>query len=104
MFFNSWNRDHYVSNAFCFALSGLNISSIIYAFGGGYDSQICNLGGSLDRSGEVYQSTCGQLAVDFAFCGCSRPFLIQFAQDETNAKEPAKTVRLRQTTFQREAG
>ena len=92
MFYNGWNRDHYVGNAFAFATNGRAISCTLNAPGGFHDSTIAERGTIYGKLRDVFGNTGGRCVVDSAFCREMHPFSIKSAQDYQGSAHHAAEV------------
>lgn len=81
MFYNDWKHDHYVSNVFVFAPSGVIMECAINAPGAMHDSQIAEWGNIYCKREDVFERCGGRCVVDCAFCKDDYLFSIKSAQD-----------------------
>jgi hypothetical protein len=96
-FYNGWQHDHYVSNIFAFAPSGLIVCCSINAPGCMHDSSVADYGKVYDKLEQQYVVTGGKGVVDSAFSRRRHGFLIKSSQTvATNAPR-------RQVLVQRDA-
>ena len=87
-FYNGWTHDHYVTNIFVFAPSGLIFACTINNPGSVHDSQCVEQGGVYEKLEEQFQRTGGKGVVDSAFSRGRYPFLIKSCQTlPTNATQ-----------------
>ena len=79
-FYNGWTHDHYVSNVFAFAPSGLIVCCSINAPGCMHDSSVADYGKVYDKLYDQYIVSGGKGVVDSAFSRRRHVFLIKSSQ------------------------
>jgi len=90
-FYNGWMHDHYVSNLFAFAPSGLIVCCSINAPGCMHDSAVADYGKVYDKLEHQYEVTGGKGVVDSAFSRRRHGFLIKSSQTVAS-NAPRRTV------------
>lgn len=91
--FLKWTQNHYVSNVFVFAPSGVVIACVLNVSGAMHDSSIVEWG-NLYGPEEAYLHSGGQVVVYSAFSKGNYQFLIKYAQDETKDESFEESVKL----------
>ena len=105
MFYNGWTHDHYVSNVFVFAPTGVVIACALNAPGAMHDSIVAEWGHVYQKLKKSFDSHGGLCVVDSAFCKHHYPFLLKSSQDCVVGSEGTREsiATLRQATSARQA-
>ena len=104
MFYNGWKHDHFVSNVFVFAPSGVIIACAVNAPGAIHDSQVAELGGIYRKLRHVFDHCGATCVVDSAFSRGNHPFLLKSSQDHlVITNDFSRIIQLKQATSLRQS-